>query len=144
MIRTGAGTRSGRISGNEKEKVNIYVDKMYTAVYIYVDRIERKSEMVDEELRMLARNIDESFAKIMPMLERLGSGFVEKAKQEKGVELTYAIGWEESGINTICLRRGRKNFSNQIEAYEWQRCFVDPIFKGLRYLDFDAPFGLCD
>jgi len=99
--------------------------------------------MTDTELRELLEQIDSKFDEIIPLLCKAGEALVDKARREKEVELVYNIGWEEGGINCLCLDVGKKGFGNDDEAFEWESEEIWPLFGGLKYLYFSAPRGLC-
>ena len=102
--------------------------------------------MNNKELKDLLKQIDSKFEQIMPLLDMAGRALVEKAENEKGVKLKYSIGWEEGGIECLCLHARRneeaKGFNNFNEGFEWERESIEPLFEGLKILCFDTPFGL--
>jgi len=98
--------------------------------------------MEDSELKELLIEIDDKFEELIPLLHKAGKALVDKAQKEKGVELRYSIGWEETGINFLCLAEGKKNFKSFDEGVDWLCSSVQPLFDELRYLHFDAPFAL--
>lgn len=98
--------------------------------------------MNDSELRDLLEELDNSLTAIIPQLELAGEALVEKAEREQGVKLIYSIGWEDAGIECLCLRRGEKTFPSSEDACKWERESIEPLFAGLRMLYFDAPYGL--
>ena len=100
--------------------------------------------MEDQDLRELLKEIDQKFQAIMPLLERVGKALAEKVRRETGVEVCYSIGWEEAGINTLCLllEEGRKGFKNYKEASDWLDKNIYPLFDGCKVLNFDVPFSL--
>ena len=100
--------------------------------------------MNDAALKELLEEIDRSFVGLIPKLEKAGQALVQKAKDEKNVDLSYSIGWEEGGIDCLCLQKGDKNFPTWDEGWHWRRSSVEPLFEGLEILYFDAPFGLGD
>jgi hypothetical protein len=104
--------------------------------------IREIQSMMDKELRELLEEIDDMFSEIIPLLHRAGEALRELAEREKGVELEYSIGWAEGGINCLCLHKGGKSFKSWDEGKEWEKNSVNPLFEGLNYLYFDAPFGL--
>lgn len=98
--------------------------------------------MKDKDLKILLQQIDNQFKALLPLLEKAGEALVEKAKREHGVELNYSLGWEEGGIECLCLQRGKKNFDTWEQGCQFEEKSVEPLFEGLEILWFDAPFGL--
>jgi len=101
--------------------------------------------MSDEELKELLKKIDSKFQELSPLLHKAGRALVKKAKVERGVKLGYSIGCDEAGTNCLILfpiEVEEKTFDDWHEGYKWVEESVKPLFKGLKWLVLDTPYGL--
>lgn len=97
--------------------------------------------MTDKELRALLLEIDVKFKEIEPLLWKAGDALVDKALHETGVKLDWQIGWEEAGMDCLCLMPDEESFRTKSEAEHWLET-IYPLFRGLQYLYLDIPFRL--
>lgn len=96
----------------------------------------------NNNIKNLIDNTDKKINKIKDDLIKIGKLLVEKIKRDTGVEVEFQLGWEEDGIECICLIGKNKLFKNYDECRNYFEKEIDPLFKDTKILHYDIPFTL--